>query len=398
MSKGHAASPLERNIRLFYAFRLTKFAVFQASVLVLFYQARGLSFTEVMLLQTIYYIGKVVTEAPTGAIADRYGRRLSLVLASAAHGLAYLVIFFGQSFWVFALGEWMAGLGMSLASGADSALAYDSLLATGRASEYRAVEGRAYALRLMGFALFAPLGSLMASRNLALPYLASAAFMFFSGGFAAAMTEPPRERATGNGAYWNELASSARLVVRHPTVRWLTLFSGLMFIATRIGYWTLQPFMEQAGLPVALFGVAFAFYTAFGAWVSTRAVRVDRRLGQRAALALLPACLTVSLLGMSQWITVGGIAFIFLQQISMGLFDPLLLSYTQQHVPSAIRATTLSFQSVAGNLAFAAFSPFLGITVDALGLATALRLFAVVTAVAAAVLLARGFKTVLQGA
>jgi len=33
-----------RNVRLFYAYRLTKFAVFHVSVLVLFYQARGLSF------------------------------------------------------------------------------------------------------------------------------------------------------------------------------------------------------------------------------------------------------------------------------------------------------------------------------------------------------------------
>ena len=30
-----------RNIYLFYAYRLTKFAVFHVSVLVLFYQARG---------------------------------------------------------------------------------------------------------------------------------------------------------------------------------------------------------------------------------------------------------------------------------------------------------------------------------------------------------------------
>lgn len=391
-----SARRLNRNVRLFYAYRLTKFAVFHVSVLVLFYQWRGLSFTQVMLLQTVYYIGKVLSEAPTGVVADRYGRRLSLILASLVHGLAYVTIFLGHSFWVFALGEALAGVGMSLASGADSALAYDSLLTEGRELEYRAVEGRAYGLRLLGYAAFAPIGSWLASMNLALPYLVSAGFMFASGLFAAAMIEPPRVMDDESGSYLGEMARSARLILRHRTVLWLTLFSALMFIATRIGFWTFQPFMERAGLSVAFFGLAFAAYSVFGAWVSSQADRVERRLRQRWTLILLPACVIVSFLGMSRWMTLAGLSFIFLQEISMGLYDPVLLSYTNQYVPSSIRATTLSFQSLAGNLAFAALSPFLGLFVDGLGLAWALRWFALIVAVMAAALLARRPASILS--
>jgi len=380
-----------RNISLFYAYRLTKFAVFHVSVLVLFYQARGLSFTEVMLLQTIYYVAKVVSEAPTGAVADRYGRKLSLILASAVHGLSYLIIFLGGSFGVFALGEILAGVGMSLASGADSALAYDTLLAGGRESEYAKVEGRAYGLRLLGFAAFAPIGSWVAARNLALPYVISAGFMFLSGIIAFGMREPPRTRDDASASYLREITRSAKLILRHRTVLWLTLFTALMFVATRIGFWTYQPFMEQAGLSIGLFGVAFAAYSTFGAWVSSIADRAERRLGRGLTLAALPALVIISLLGMSQWITVGGISFIFVQQISMGLFDPVLKAYTNEHTPSSIRATVLSFQSLVGNLAFAAVSPFLGVFVDNFGLAPTLRAFAVGVAALAAVLLA--FRT-----
>jgi MFS family permease len=242
---------------------------------------------------------------------------------------------------------------------------------------------------LLGYALFAPVGSWIASRNLAFPYLVSAFFMFGSGLLAAAMVEPPRVMDDESGSYVGEMARSARLILRNRTVLWLTLFSALMFIATRIGFWTFQPFMEQAGLSVALFGLAFAAYSVFGAWVSTQADRVGRALRPTRTLILLPACVIVAFLGMSRWISVAGISFIFLQEISMGLYDPVLLSYTNRHVPSSIRATTLSFQSLAGNLAFAALSPFLGLFVDGLGLAWALRCFALIVAVLAAVLLLR---------
>ncbi len=66
---------MEKNIRRFYWYRLTKFGLFHIAILVLFYQERGLSFSQIMILQSVYYFAKVLSEVPTGAWADRVGRK-----------------------------------------------------------------------------------------------------------------------------------------------------------------------------------------------------------------------------------------------------------------------------------------------------------------------------------
>nr|NIM99344.1 MFS transporter [candidate division Zixibacteria bacterium] len=96
---------MEKNIRRFYWYRLTKFSLFHVAILVIFYQARGLSFSQIMILQSLYYFAKVLSEVPTGAWADRVGRKKALVLGSFFHSLGYLLIFLSHSFMLFVVGE-----------------------------------------------------------------------------------------------------------------------------------------------------------------------------------------------------------------------------------------------------------------------------------------------------
>lgn len=79
---------------------------------------------------------------------------------------------------------------MSFAYGADSALAYDTLKDLGREKEYQKIEGNGHSMRLLAFAIFAPIGGLLATVNLALPYLASSIVIFSSGLLALTFVEP----------------------------------------------------------------------------------------------------------------------------------------------------------------------------------------------------------------
>ncbi len=48
----------------------------------LFVQSKGLSYTQIMLLDGIWSTGIVVGEVPTGYLGDRMGRRNSLLVGS----------------------------------------------------------------------------------------------------------------------------------------------------------------------------------------------------------------------------------------------------------------------------------------------------------------------------
>jgi MFS family permease len=408
---------MEKNILRFYWYRLTKFALFHIAIMVLFYQQRGLSFSQIMILQSFYYFAKVLSEVPTGTLADRFGRKKSLVIGSFCHSSAYLLIFLSHSFVLFNLGEIIAGISMSFAYGADSALAYDSLKKLGREKEYQKIEGNAHSMRLLSFALFAPIGGLLATVNLALPYLASSLVIFFSGLLALTFIEPQKEnlecspsgepfkgslsshvaevplkrgtpgksfpasffqKAQGRKKYYHEIGISLNLMRGEKRILWLILFFSLVFLATRLGFWTYQPYMEKVGIPLSLFGVVFASFHLFAALVSKYADRIEKTLKDDLTLLIMPSLVIISFMLMSRFLYLWSVGFILLQQVSMATHEPILKNYLNRYTPSDIRATMLSVQSMAGNLVFAIAAPFLGRLVDKLHLENALLIFALV--------------------
>ncbi|MCJ7577878.1 MAG: MFS transporter [candidate division Zixibacteria bacterium] len=389
---------MEKNIPKFYWYRLTKFALFHIAIMVLFYEQRGLSFSRIMILQSFYYFAKVLSEVPTGALADRFGRKKSLVIGSFCHSSAYLLIFLSHSFILFNLGEIIAGISMSFAYGADSALAYDTLKDLGREKEYQKVEGNGHSMRLLSFAIFAPIGGLLATINLALPYLASSIIIFFSGLLALTFTEPLRVRVgvvppplsrTGvqplsepksqvGRKYYHEIIRSFNLMLEEKKILWLVLFFSLVFLATRLGFWTYQPYLKEVGVPLSLFGVVFASFHLFAALVSKYADKIEKTLKENLTLLFMPVLVIISFILMSRFLFLWSVCFILLQQASMATHEPILKSYLNRLAPSDIRATMLSVQSMAGNLVFAVTAPFLGSFVDKFGLGNALLIFALV--------------------
>ena len=376
---------MDKNIIKFYWYRLTKFSLFHIAILVLFYQERGLSFSQIMILQSLYYFAKVLSEVPTGAWADRVGRKKSLIFGSFFHSSAYLLIFLSHSFILFILGEIIAGISMSFAYGADSALAYDTLKSLGRKDEYQRVEGNGNSMRFLGFALFAPVGGLLATKSLALPYLASSIVIFLSGLVALTFVEPPRENESvmdselkvRRKSYY-EMQKSLDLMLGQKRILWFVLFFSLIFLATRLGFWTYQPYMRKVGLPVSLFGVVFAFFHLFSALVSKYADRMERALKEKLMLFVMPALVVISFVLLSRFLFLWSISFILIQQVTTAMHEPVLKNYLNRYTSSDVRATMLSFQNMAGNVAFALFAPFLGSLVDRFHIENALLIFALV--------------------
>src|SRR5262245_62106458 len=98
--------------------------------------SRGLDFDEILMLAAVYRIVVILVEIPTGALADRIGRRQSMMAGALALMASCLVAYFADSFAEFVVAEVLSAVSMSLCSGADSAYLYDMLLAAGRTGEY----------------------------------------------------------------------------------------------------------------------------------------------------------------------------------------------------------------------------------------------------------------------
>jgi MFS family permease len=108
-----------------------------------------LSAAQISSLFVVWSVVGIVAEVPTGALADRFSRPLSLVAAGMLQAAGYGLWIAAPGYAAFAAGFVLWGLGGSFGSGALEALLYDAMAAAGAESHYPRVYGRVSAARLL---------------------------------------------------------------------------------------------------------------------------------------------------------------------------------------------------------------------------------------------------------
>lgn len=127
-----------RNVRYFLMFRSSYFARFYYPVFTLLYLDYGLTLSQFAMLNVVWAATIVLAEVPSGAFADTLGRKKLVVLSSIVMFIEIAMIAFVPTgnptfvFVVFLINRVLSGLAMALASGADEALAYDTLKEQGK--------------------------------------------------------------------------------------------------------------------------------------------------------------------------------------------------------------------------------------------------------------------------
>ena len=84
-----------------------------------FFQSKGLSMQEVLSLQALFGLVVLLSEVPSGYVADIIGRKQTLVAGAVFCGIGHSLLITADGFWTLALFELALGIGHSLVSGAD---------------------------------------------------------------------------------------------------------------------------------------------------------------------------------------------------------------------------------------------------------------------------------------
>lgn len=355
----------ERNLRLYRWYLLFSFSPFALPIIVLFWQRNGLDTFEIYLLQTIFSIAVVIMEVPTGMVADRLGKRVSLVLGSTICALSWVLYAASSGFWPFVAAEISIAVGLAFMSGADSAMLYDSLSRLGRAREFRSREGSARSLQMISVGACMLPGGFIGeySHRLAIGLSAIGPFLAFL--VTLRMTDAGhRVRhptfSASLRSYRELMRAALKFVAKHRLVRWYILFGAVLIASNRWLLWLYQPYMEQTGFPVWGFGVAFALFNFFAAAASRVAHRALDRLGSGRMLALLTALDVLPMLGMALVHHPLGWLFVFGHQAIRGFSRPLFSNWILRYTFEDKRATVLSLASFAQHLVFAATAPLIG--------------------------------------
>lgn len=375
---------IERNLRLFLVYRFLSTSYLFAPVFLLFFAARGLSITEITLLNTVYCATLLALEIPTGTLADRWGRKRAMVLGSLAMAGGALIDWWGHSFLAFALGEGLLALGMALTSGSDSAYLYDLLRDAGRADEYRRREGSASAAKLIGAALAMAAGGWLGGVSFSSTYLATAIVCLAATLVAMLLDEPP-VRSQRQRPVLRHMGASLRAVGRHPPLLFAVLFSTLAFTLLRMGMYFYQPYLTRTGLDIGGVGAVMAVLSLAAAWGAHRVDRLRSWTGERLLVWSMPALLTVTYLVLAGWCAHWGMLLMLLQSALNGIYSPLSKEMLNREIgDSGQRATILSVESMMRRGLFGLFAPLVGLVIDWQGMGAGLLVCASLGAVGTA--------------
>ncbi len=361
---------LEGNILKLAALRFLCWMHLMSAVIIPFFREWGrLSFVQIFALQTWFMLMCFLMEVPTGAVADRFGRKVSVACGGFLLAAASLLYGSVPHLAVFVAAEALFAVAITLISGADEALAYDSLLACGREAEASRVMSRLEAAKLAGILAGALLGAVVASRlGVRWPMLVQAVPLALSGLIALGLTEPPRgkKEPSEGGGYLRLLSGGLHHFRSAPELRALALDQVACATVAWLVIWLYQLQLGRVGVPLAAFGVVHAAMGLGQITLLSRVAQVERAVGGRAQLirvtALVPA---LAMLGLAATTNVAASIVLIVVAATAGLGRPPLFSGpVNRLIPSERRATVLSAVSAARTLAVGMVYPAVGAILD----------------------------------
>ncbi len=355
------------NLWRYTAFQATVFTPLFVPVIVIFWQNNGLDMLQVYLLQGIFAVAVVLLEVPTGTVADRLGKRASLLAGCVIMAAGLALYGASSSFAGFLAGEVVLAVGLTLTSGADSALLYDTLKHLDRADEYSRREGAARAAQMVGIAICSVAGGFLGEVSLratlwlsiAGPVVAFIVGLGFveAGGLRRGADGSPGPAPSSSAEL---LRGAARFVLKHRLVRWHVLFMAVLGGSATWLLWLYQPYMEWTGLPMWAFGIAFALFNLFAAGASKQAHRFDARMGPLGGIIGLMVLQVAPLPLMA--LVVNPLSFLFIlgHQAVRGMSRPMVSGRILDYTFADKRATVLSLASLAARLFFALSAVLVG--------------------------------------
>lgn len=355
--------------------------------LILAFREKGFSFTAIGALMAFRAISVNLMEIPSGAAADVWGRRRSMIVSMCGYIASFIVFALAETYWFFFPAMLAFAIGEAFRTGTHKAMIFDWLEQQGRLNEKTKVYGVTRSWSKIGSVLNSLIsaGIVICTQSYIwvfwvaiIPYLLNIVnFLFYP-----AYLDRCISGTCDFSNVWKTLRDGIRQCTRLSELRRL-IFENVCFE----GYYAvaedyLQPLLKAAALaaPVLLalsgqtrtamlVALVYALLNLLGSAAARNSHRVVERMGGELPfcriMKILSLCayglsavglfMEISLLPILGFITLG---------VLLDLWKPVFLSRFYDSADQASAATTLSIANQSKTLSVAVMAPLLGMAVD----------------------------------
>lgn len=375
-----------RNLVLLYVFQITSHFWFDGALWVIYWQHRGLSLFEVGLLEALLHLVSLTLDIPMGIVADRIGWKYALMLSSLA-GAGYGVCSLLPTPAIAAfLAFGLRGLQITLSSGSDMALTFETVQAAGRTAEYQRISGRMMAAQLVGVGAAEAMGGWIAAHSWTWVYLSFTGANVLALGITLCLKMPTGQFSQTHQddirqSLWRIVQNAATFAGKNSSYRKWIAYSAILSGCISIFVFYGQSFLHESGWSTTGIGILTGFECGLSAIASLGSTWVTKRI--RA-----PGLGIITAVGMTLFAWLPGVSKALgylLTQASGSTSEPLIDWRLNQLVPTANRATLLSANSTAFSIFMVVLFPLFGLLAGHIGsvqtyhiVSTTLLLFTIV--------------------
>jgi len=376
----------QRNPKLFLLFRVLFNSRFYYPVFSILFFDYGLSPEQFAVLNLVWALSIILFEVPSGALADQIGRKPLIVLSSVLMILEMFVLLVVEpgTQWVFAAflcNRILSGFAEAAASGADEALAYDSLDPKNKDEHWATLLSSLMKWSAVGFLVASIIGGLVYDPSFMQKVLGFVGidktlsvqqtvkipiFLTLLSGvlclvFSVFLIEAPFQRA--KESIWASVKNSFVGVaetgkwIAQSKVMWLLLFLGVILDSSvRLFLTVSSDYYRLVQIPVAYYGLISAAASLLGMLTAGLMERMLKNRTADANFVSLVIVIFVSLIGVAFSIPYWGMIFVIPFGLGMRFLQFYLSYYINRVTASSRRATALSFKGLAMNLGYGAMN------------------------------------------
>ena len=368
----------KRNISLLAGLEFTSYFGI-TSFWILFFIQNGLSLLQIGLLESIFHGTSLLCEIPSGMLADRFSYKTNLYLARLSSIGSSILILFGQgNFWIYAIAMMVNAWSYNFDSGTSTAFLFDSAVEAGQKDRYLQISsflsGVAEVTRTLGTVV----AGFFIHGALAWTYYIAIGLSLLSILLIFLMKEPESKSDERNHLTLKRILEVVKQEWQEKPVLfyWMLTYQLVGTIMCMFYFYYQQKISDLASWQVSLIMLIGSGFNLLAVYLASQ---IGKKWNSNQVFPILVALTGLVLLMVGLKTPFAYLSVYLLTNALYAVYQPIYYNDLQAYLPSSVRATMLSINSMMFSLSMIVIFPLTGWLIDTCGFVAVFLVLGLIT-------------------
>ena len=346
---------------------------------ILFFIQNGLSLLQIGLLESIFHGTSLLCEIPSGMLADRFSYKTNLYLARLASIGSSILILFGQgNFWIYAISMMVSAWSYNFDSGTSTAFLYDSAVEAGQKDRYLQISsflsGVAEVTRTLGTVV----AGFFVHGALAWTYYIAIGLSLISILLIFLMKEPESKSGERNHLTLKRILVVVKQEWQEKPVLfyWMFTYQLVGTIMCMFYFYYQQKISDLVSWQVSLIMLIGSGFNLLAVYLASQ---IGKRWNSNQVFPVLVALTGLVLFFVGFKTPFAYLSVYLLTNALYAVYQPIYYNDLQTYLPSSVRATMLSINSMMFSLSMIVIFPLTGWLIDTSGFVAVFLVLGLIT-------------------